>query len=81
MPFETRGATADPFGDWQCQDDATVAVLTILVAIIVGFSADHGEALVDKESCRVTLDRECGASAMALAPHVAATVIRCSRER
>jgi len=39
MPFETCGAPADPFGDWQCQDDATVAVLTILVAIIVGLSA------------------------------------------
>jgi hypothetical protein len=37
MPFETCGAPADPFGDWQYQDDATVAVLTILVAIIVGF--------------------------------------------
>jgi hypothetical protein len=39
MPFESCGATADPFGDWQFQDDATVAVLTVLVAIIVGFSA------------------------------------------
>jgi hypothetical protein len=39
MPFESCGATADPFGDWQFQDDATVAVLTIVVAMIVGFSA------------------------------------------
>jgi len=39
MPFETCGATADPISDRQCQDDETVAVLTILVAIIVGFSA------------------------------------------
>jgi hypothetical protein len=39
MPFETCGVPTDPFGDWQCQDDATLAVLTILVAIIVGSSA------------------------------------------
>jgi hypothetical protein len=39
MPFESCGATADPVGDWQFQDDATVAVLTILVAITVGFNA------------------------------------------
>jgi len=39
MPFETCSALADPFGDWQCQDDATVAVMTIVVAVIVGVSA------------------------------------------
>jgi hypothetical protein len=39
MPFESCGATADPFGNWQFQDDATVAVLTIVIAMIVGFSA------------------------------------------
>jgi hypothetical protein len=35
---------------------------------------------VDKESCRVTIDRERGASAIAFAPSVAAIVIRRSRE-
>jgi hypothetical protein len=39
MQVETCSALTDPFGDWQCQDDATVAVLTIVVAIIVGHSA------------------------------------------
>jgi hypothetical protein len=39
MPFETCSAPADLFGDWQCQDDATVAVLTMLAAMIVGSGA------------------------------------------
>jgi hypothetical protein len=39
MPVEICSAPIDPFDDWQCQDDATVAVLTIVVAIIVGLGA------------------------------------------
>ena len=31
MPFETCSAPTDPFGDWPCQDDATAAVLAIVV--------------------------------------------------
>lgn len=55
MPFETSCAPADRLGDWQCQDDATVAVLTFLVDRR-RLQANHNEALVDKESGRVTLD-------------------------